>query len=475
MQQENKNELVVQTTDSEHSLEVIPKDTQIAILNNNQLTCGIDANKYGLSLPWVERTAKGTIHCVYQILCDFLRERCYIFSDGADLYIYIGGYYQKFSKIQWYAFIKSFFPSRYRKKSDWENAYLELLTDNIKSKEEFNPNEYVVNFRNCLLNVWAMRTFPHTPDYISTTQIPCYYISDAKLEDAPNFNYYLNSLTKYSDEECKTVLLEFMGAVLSNVNVEHFKKALILTGEGDTGKSKYRDLLIYNLGNDNNADIDLKNLNKDFGTGNLIGKRLAGCGDMSGVTISDMSILKQLTGGDSVQAVVKYKMGENMHYNGFLLFICNELPKFYGDRGNHAYDRFIIVPCKNKIPKDQQDKNLLNKMKAERDVIASVSMNYIHNVIMNGYNFTEGEAVINAREQYKVENNSLLLFVNECCKLGEGRTHCPMFYTLYAAWCRVNRLTAEPKRQIPILLEQIGIRAKKSNFWYYELTVEADH
>lgn len=53
-------------------------------------------------------------------------------------------------------------------------------------------------------------------------------------------------------------------------------------------------------------------------------------------------------------------------FNGLLWFCMNRLPKFGGDDGKWVYDRIMVVDCPNVIPKEQQDKQLLEKMFAER-------------------------------------------------------------------------------------------------------------
>lgn len=464
----NIRNLENETTVTEHA-EIIKIDEQ------GKLICTPRLDKDYSSVPWVEKNDKGKITCIPQILCEFLRKHCHLLNTIMFLYIYIGGCYRKFSKLEWLSCLKSFFPPQYRTKKNWEDAYAELHTDTPIPEEMLNNNEDLVNFQNCLYNVRTGEMLPHTPEYYSTVQIACNYVPNLTLADCPVFDSYLDRLTEFTGMECKITLLEYMGAVISNIDAARFKKLLILQGEGDSGKSKYRDLLIDIIGKENNADIDLKDLNGNFGTGHLIGKRLAGCGDMSDITLDSISILKQLTGGDSVQAVVKYKMGENMKYRGFLLFLCNKLPKFCGDRGRHVYERFIIIPCDNVIPKLEQDKQLPDKMRDEKEAIVSVAMQYLKRAISKGYEFTESSIVQDMRKQYEIENNSLELFISECCELGTGRTPCPSFYERYVNWCKSNKYIAEPKRLVTkTLSEKFGITAKKSCLWYYEVTIHED-
>lgn len=458
---------------SENEYSVAENTEIIEIDDKGKLICTSKPDEDYSLVPWVEKNNRGKITCIPQILCEFIRQHCHLLNTSTFLYIYLDGCYRKFSTLEWHSCLKSFFPAQHRTQMDWKNAFIELRTDTPIPDDLLNDNEDLVNFQNCLYNVRTGEILPHTPEYYSTVQIPCNYIPNLTLADCPIFDSYLDKLTEFTGIECKTILLEYMGAVISNINSARFKKLLILVGCGDSGKSQYRNLLISLIGKNNNADIDLKDLNGNFGTGHLIGKRLAGCGDMSKVNLNDVSILKQLTGGDSLQAVVKYKMGQNMQYKGFLLFLSNGLPQFEGDKGNHVYERFIIIPCDNVIPKEERDKELIDKMLKEKEAIVSVAMQYLKSVVNRGYEFSEGSIVQEMRKQYEVENNSLELFVSECCDIGVGRTLCPVFYEQYANWCKENRYIAERKRLVKkVLSEKLGVSLIKSCDWYYGLTIK---
>lgn len=66
----------------------------------------------------------------------------------------------------------------------------------------------------------------------------------------------------------------------------------------------------------------------------------------------------------------------------------NRLPKFGGDDGKWIYDRIMVVECPNVIPKDKQDKTLLDKLYAERDGIVYKAVKALQTVIANGYRFS---------------------------------------------------------------------------------------
>ena len=225
----------------------------------------------------------------------------------------------------------------------------------------------------------------------------------------------------------RQLLLEFMGACISNVKGWRMKKALFLVGEGDTGKSQLKSLVERLLGIGNYIGIDLTEIKARFGTGAIYGTRLAGSSDMSFLTVEELKTFSKITGGDSLFAEFKGQQGFEFTYGGLLWFCMNRLPKFGGDDGKWVYNRIMAVNCPNAIPKDKQDKLLLDKMYAEREGIVYKAVMALQTVIANGYRFSEPQSIEVAREAYMAENNTVISFFDECMypwKNGIINSHC---------------------------------------------------
>jgi len=189
--------------------------------------------------------------------------------------------------------------------------------------------------------------------------------------------------------------------------------------------------------------IDLKEIEARFGTGAIYGTRLAGSSDMSFLSVDELKTFKKITGGDSLFAEFKGLQAFEFTYNGLLWFCMNRLPKFGGDDGKWVYDRIMVVTCPNVIPKDKQDKELLDKMYAERDGIVYKAVKALQTVITNGYRFSEPGSVTAAREKYMSENSTVISFFEECmCEWPDGKInhHCTTgrIFKVYQAWCREN-------------------------------------
>ena len=171
-----------------------------------------------------------------------------------------------------------------------------------------------------------------------------------------------------------------------------------------------------------------------------------------------------------MNAEAKHQQGFQFQFHGFMLYNCNSLPNFGGDKGQHVFDRFIIISCDNPLPESERDAGLIDKLKSECGAVASLSIEYLRSAVERGYKFTESERVLANRENYVALNNSLVTFVKERCELWSDRTTVRQFNSAYQLWCMANDLYTEKKHDIKCTLKDMfGIEEKKSGDRYYEL------
>ncbi len=361
-------------------------------------------------------------------------------------YVYEDGCYRLYSSDMFLGAIKQYIADYDEElvKIGKVNEALQHITTDLcyVSQDDLNGDEDIINFRNGLLRVTETETtlLPHTPSLLSTIQIPCDWTG--KNTPTPVFDRYMHTLTN-GDAAVRQLLMEFIGACISNIKGWRMKKALFLVGDGNTGKSQLKSLVERLLGKGNFIGIDLKEIEARFGTGAVYGTRLAGSSDMSFLTVDELKTFKKMTGGDSVFAEFKGQQGFEYTYNGLLWFCMNRLPKFGGDDGQWVYDRIIVVNCPNVIPMEQQDKQLLEKMYAEREGIVYKAVIALQTVIANGYRFSEPETVAKARKEYQSTNSTVVSFFEECmCAWPQQKInpHCTTgrIFKVYQAWCKDN-------------------------------------
>lgn len=333
-------------------------------------------------------------------------------------YCYLDGYYQLFSDEEIMAFIKRYIPQDLISSREIREILFDLKTQlKFVDFDKLNEDEDLINFQDGFLNVKTGEFFDHTPDILSTVQIPAKY-KDIQMSDgnAPVFDKYMDTLTD-GNSEVYSLLLQCLGLAISNIPCYKTKKSLFLVGNGDTGKSQIKKLAEELIGSQNVSVVDLKKVNEKFGAASLYQKRLSGCNDMSYQRVTDMSIFKQLTGGDKIEIEFKNKDTFTFTYKGFLWFNCNKLPRFGGDTGKWVYDRIMPVYCNNVIPPEKRDPELFNKMWKEKNAILKKALDALQIVIGNGYKFIEPSTMIKAREEYEVDNSTFLTFMEECCEI----------------------------------------------------------
>ena len=367
-------------------------------------------------------------------------------KQGVLIYVYQDGVYKLYAPDMLKGVIKGYiadYDEEMVRMNPVNEAFNQIITDtNYISQSELNADEGIINFRNGLLSLKSgkPKLLPHSPEVYSTIQIPCEW-KDVPTP-TPVFDKYLRTLVN-GDPAVAQLLMEFIGVCISNVKGWRMKKSLFLVGAGDTGKSQLKSLVERMLGSDNFIGIDLKEIEARFGTGAIYGTRLAGSSDMSFMSVDELKTFKKVTGGDSLFAEFKGQQGFQYTYGGLLWFCINRLPKFGGDDGQWVYNRIMVVNCPNVIPRHKQDKQLLDKMFAERNGIVYKAVMALQTVIANGYRFSEPECVETARQDYRNTNSSVISFAEEClCPWPQGKinNYCTTgrIFKVYAAWCKDN-------------------------------------
>ncbi len=417
-------------------------------LINNQI------NKYGISLklpknlPWLSYKEEQK-HVYRKIvrteLAAYIRRALkFLYIKTAanykvPRYIYVNGKYTNLGENEHKGIIKSFIPEDIQKSSDYQEVYNLLITDpNYISINMLNKDWNVINFKNGLYYINEDELRPHSPDCYSSIQIPCIFDRNAQ----PTEHYYVDNFFKElscNNKDVEDLLWAITGFAISNYPGYLFKAGFFLIGPGDCGKSVFKAMENDLIGLENCSCVDFKDLEKNFHRIQLLGKRIAGSNDISSMKIASLDYFKQLTGGDPINDAHKGMDAIDFKYTGLVLMAGNRMPVFSGDRGEWVYNRMIIIPCENVIPKEKQDKLLLEHLKEEYPYIVAKSIKYLKKVIENGFKLDIPDICVKAKERYMIDNNSVLTFKNEyLTSRTEKYIHDPWttskIYEFYKTW-----------------------------------------
>lgn len=450
--------------------------------------------------PFIKINENGVARVIAPLLEKYAREQLHYLlvrnnaTQSIMTYIYKDGVYSLHDTAMLQGVIKGFiadYDEELVKMSIIKEAVNLLLSDvNFIHQDDLDVDESIINFQNGLLRVTGDQPvlMPHNPQVLSTIQLPCKW--NTEPIPTPVFDQYLSMLTN-DDKEVEQLLLEYMGACLSNVQGWRMKKTLFLVGDGNTGKSQFKLLIERLLGRDNYAGIDLSEIESRFGTGTIHRKRLIGSADMSFMSIKEAKTLKRLTGGDSIQGEIKNMSSFTYVFKGLSMFCVNAMPHIGGDNGEWVLERLMLVECPNVIPLGKQDKGLLDKMYAERDGIVQKAVHALLRVIANGYRFSEPESVRMARHNFQKENSTVISFYEECMehwpddKVNINGCTTGQIHIAYREWCKRNnngyaKSAKEFRDELAAYLSttfaDMSTRRNGNTFYKdYTLTQEAQH
>ena len=385
---------------------------------------------------WYEMTERGGLRFVPGVLADYLAKNEPAFYSTGAFYAYENGVYRIRNDL-WAA-------NKVREYMMVGSATQNAITDCawqwriqiVKPVEEVNANPFVINLRNGLYHVLEKRLVPHTPDFYSTVQIQASYDPDAQC---PAFFDYLHGVLNEPEIQ---LMQEILGYFL--VPLGKAQKSFVLVGAPNAGKSTIlsvvQDIL---LGRENVSNIPWQSLGDRFNKAELYGKLANIFADLPTKAIEDNGFFKAATGEDYITAERKNKDPFTFRPYARFLFSCNEIPRNYGDRSDGFYRRLIIIRFSHSVPKEKRDPNLLEKLAAERNGILMWALAGLHRLMEQNYQFTETAATQEELRRYKVESNSALLFVEECCVVSPDAVSArEEVFDRYREYCARNGLRA---------------------------------
>ena len=345
-----------------------------------------------------------------------------------------------------------------------EQLFKQFLATAYLPTPEINNNTVLINLLNGTFEVSPkgtnLRPFDRS-DFI-IYQLPFEYNPQAQ---APIFQTYLNRVLP--DKERQKVLAEYLGYVFikHGSNALKEEKALVLYGTGANGKSVFFEIVNALLGVENVSSYSLQSLTNDNGyfRAKLANKLVNYASEINGNL--EASIFKQLVSGEPVEARLPYGQPFNLKQYAKLIFNCNELPKDV-EHTNAYFRRFLIIPFDVTIPPQEQDKQLHTK-------IIENELSGVFNWVLDGLNrllsqkrFSECEAAKKAVEQYRIESDSVQMFLSEYEYSVSATSETPLkeLFNEYRNYCNESGFKACSLRTLADRLRNAGFETERKSF-----------
>lgn len=289
--------------------------------------------------------------------------------------------------------------------SKWNETMAKL--ESLLEAKEINTD--YVSLKNGLLNVNNLKIEPHNKNIITTFYIDVEY---NPLVNTEVVEKYLMELVG-EDKEVYSILTEFIGYILYPKNI--MKKALIIKGEHNNGKSKFIDVLTSLFGYENCSILDMKQMASRFGLTGLIGKIVNFGDDISDQYINEDSDIKKAISGEPLMIESKGKDSKQYSMNIKFLFSANTLPRFKDPTGAIS-TRFIIVPFPVTYSKENGniDFNIVEKMTTTENMEAFLilALTGLKRLLTNKC-FTYSQKAQMMLDEFNEDNNPVLTFIKE--------------------------------------------------------------
>jgi P4 family phage/plasmid primase-like protien len=287
----------------------------------------------------------------------------------------------------------------------------------LTPRSEFDKDIYLVNCRNCIVDLRTGKAKEHDPKYLFTQQIPV----DYRFGQIKTYRKILKFLSEVVHPSDIPLLIEFIGYCL--IKNCRFQKALMCAGPPDQGKSTFLLLLEAFFGRDNISNKTMHQLTENrFATSALFGKLANIFADLSSDRLKDISMFNVLVAGDWISAEKKNRDAFDFQPFAKLIFSANlpPLPAEGITNEDAFYKRWFVVSF-NLKEGIEIDRNLLEKITTDEELsgLLYLAIMTARCLIIRG-RFSKNPSIWEVTEEYQKKANPVKAWASVRCIIYEG-------------------------------------------------------
>lgn len=379
-------------------------------------------------------------------------------SESGDIFEYDGAIWRKIDikRIQSYAqAYDSYYHTTRARRGEATDFLLNMVH---KSHINWNKLDHGdVAFKNGVYNLLKDDIKPHSPDMFLDTMIPHdFTVGNVK------FPIWMKAMQdwfsgEYMEEKIAS-LQEYFGYVL--MQEAKYKKALIMYGRPDSGKSLALQILKYIVGPDNTCHIAIDKMSDPRDLAHIFGKKLNALFEVGSDTKINEGGFKQLVScEDSIQ--IRFLWAEAMSYTPTCKHvICgNTLPEF-NDKSGAILNRILIIKFNNQISRRKQDPSLFIKFVSEINGIIGWALEGARRLIKNNGIFTECLESESTKEDYGNNQNIMYDFIEDNYETTFDDNDCIMFEQMYSEFLKFMKRPLD-RNSLARCLFDLNIRTEK--------------
>jgi len=343
----------------------------------------------------------------------------------------------------------------------------------VKS-EEFDNDHNIINLENGLYYIREDKLEPHNPNYYSVNQKTFEYKSNAKIQLLGKF---LREVLYPSDIRTAVDLMAY-----TFVRDNPYELLCILIGNGSNGKNVFTGILTSLHGSKNISNVSLKSILKNrFALSDLENKDVNIDTELSTDIITDISILKKLTGKQPIRIERKNKDAYDTLLHAKLFFSANKIPLILDD-SDARFRREIYLSFPYQYEEGRNaDPRLLEKLTTDEELSAifNILMIALRNILKNDRIYLNQKSIQERREKHELLKDPISAFL----KIAVADDSVPSdyiikddFHNAYVKYCKFHSLPIQSKEEFGKILKQVhkveegresknGKNGKRNTIW----------
>lgn len=327
------------------------------------------------------------------------------------------------------------------------------------SSSQLDRNQWILNAPNGIIDLHTGELMPHDRKEYCSKMAGAEYHPDA---ECPRWLQFLDEITG-GNFELQSYLQRIVGYSLTGDTSEHVW--FMLLGNGRNGKSTFLNA-VQTMMADYSSNIrpeallmqGMDKVPNDLAA--LKGARFTAASETPASRKLNEALIKQLTGGDAVQARFLFQEFFEFKPQCKLFLATNYRPNIVGtDVG--IWRRTHEVPFPVSIPESECDPNLPAKLDAEISGILAWAVRGC--IEWQRRRLDPPQAVQSARQEYYEEMDTVGQFIREWCEVDEMpnksnvSTSVTEIYRAFSAWCLLGSEDLMTKRAFGMKLTQRNI------------------
>lgn len=340
-----------------------------------------------------------------------------------------------------------------------------------KERQIFSVNPRYLNLANGVYDLETEQLLPHSPEFFFLHQLPIVF---DPLAECPRIMEIFNDIL---DPDDLKLWLQWIGFCLYR---KYFiKKALILTGEPDTGKTTIGTIIVKLLEKDINkseniSGISLQDLAKNkFAPSQLYQKHINWKDELTTADISDNSSFKVATGGGAITGEKKFGDSFVFLSHAKLIFACNQVPILKDFDDDAYYSRWLIINTRKRITSEKRIPMIWDKLNTqEYSGLLNLALAELKTLLTTGH-FDWDYSPDEVKQMMLRSGSPLSCFIQDTFEEGTANDIVSKddFYSLYEDYCSSRKLAKMTKLEVGKKITKICTWIKDSSHYIDKVKV----